>query len=43
VDRWPDSEARRTANATFEALDRVDPTTISAQRDEYDDEKDGSL
>jgi putative DNA primase/helicase len=36
VDRWPDSEARRKANAVFEALDRLLPEAIGAQKDEFD-------
>lgn len=35
VDRWPDSEARRKANAVFEALNALDPASIGAQQDEF--------
>lgn len=36
VDRWPDSEARRNANAVFEKLDRLDAEAIGATKDEFD-------
>lgn len=35
VDRWPDSEARRRVLAVFEALDRLDPTSVAAKQDEF--------
>ena len=35
VDRWPDSEARRKANAVFEALNALAPASIGAQQDEF--------
>jgi len=42
VDRWPDSDAKRTAYKVFEHLDRLEPDTVGAQRDEgIDGEKDG--
>ena len=36
VDRFPDSEARRTAWATFEAFEGSSPEAFGAERDEYD-------
>ena len=36
VDRFPDSEARRKANAVFEKLDRMEIERIGAQKDEVD-------
>ena len=36
VDRWPDSEARRKANAAFERLDRMNAEAIGAAKDEFD-------
>lgn len=33
VDRWPDSDAKRTAFRTFEALDAMTPEAIGAQQD----------
>lgn len=34
VDRWPDSDARRVANATSEPLDGLNPESIGGQKDE---------
>ncbi|CAJ0876708.1 hypothetical protein AMST5_02810 [freshwater sediment metagenome] len=36
VDRFPDSEARKTAWATFEAFEGSSPEAFSAERDEFD-------
>ena len=36
VDRFPDSEARRTAWATFEGFESLSPEAFCAERDEYD-------
>ena len=36
VDRFPDSQARRTAWATFEAFEGSSPEAFGAERDEYD-------
>lgn len=36
VDRWPDTDARRTARGVFERLDQIDPPSIGAQQDEGD-------
>jgi putative DNA primase/helicase len=36
VDRWPDSEARRKANAVFEALDRLNAEAIGGTKDDFD-------
>lgn len=36
VDRWPDTEAKQAAWATFERLDTLDPAAIGAQQDEGD-------
>lgn len=42
VDRWPDSDAKRTAYKVFEHLDRLEPDAVGAQRDEgIDGEPDG--
>lgn len=35
VDRWPDSDARRTAFDAFERLDQLTPEAIQAQQDHY--------
>jgi putative DNA primase/helicase len=34
VDRWPDTEARRAANALFERMDNLDPEQVGAEREE---------
>lgn len=36
VDRWPDSEARRTANEVFERVSQMDAESTGAMRDEFD-------
>jgi len=36
ADRWPDSEARQSANAVFERLDGLDPKAAGAQQDDGD-------
>jgi hypothetical protein len=42
VDRWPDSDAKRTAYKVFERLDRMEPDAVGAQCDEgIDGEPDG--
>lgn len=38
VDRFPNAEAQRSAFRCFERLATLDPVTIGAQRDEFDDE-----
>ncbi len=37
VDRWPDTDARRTAYSLFQFLDDLDPQSIGAETDEYGD------
>src|SRR5580704_17448938 len=36
VDRWPDSNARERAWATFERLASLDPDSVDAQSDKFD-------
>ena len=36
VDRWPDSNARERAWATFERLASLDPDSVDAQNDKFD-------
>ncbi|MEX2524306.1 MAG: DUF3987 domain-containing protein [Gammaproteobacteria bacterium] len=36
VDRWPDTEARRTAWGVFERLDQINPEALSAEREDED-------
>lgn len=37
VDRWPDNDARKRANAIYKRLDDLDPLTIGAERIENED------
>ncbi len=36
IDRWPDSDARKTAHAVFEGLDNLDPDILGADTDPDD-------